>query len=196
MRTTGLIRKLSCIAAVAAASAALALAGCQHNDKTPEAKKPNSDEWAPDDSARAIWKALDHQAIAGARADATLGAQHFDGDALNSLGATKLGMMIDAQSKVAAVYLNLPADDAQTAARRASVQEWLHNAGIASDAFAIKDGPNPATANPAAPNLSRMWKTESPGPVAAGTSDDTSGLSTGTGMSGAGAPAGGGTGSP
>jgi hypothetical protein len=173
-------------------ASAMLLLGCQSQDKPEQAERDQFEEfWAPDDRSRSVWAILDRQAAAGAREDAALGAQHFDGDALNSLGTARLELLVAGPTRPTTVYLNLPDKDENSAARRESVNRWLQEAGLASDAVVLKDGPNPSMSRPAAPELSRLWKTESPGPVASGSNEET-GANVGGGMPGSGgAPAGG-----
>jgi hypothetical protein len=141
--------------------AAAALYGCQSNEKPRHAAREDG-IFMPDPSAHQLWTILEAQSITGAQADAMLYAHHFDGDRLNSLGAQKLEMMLDGSARPAAVYLDLAHGDSRAAARHASVEQWLRDAGVAADAVAVKDGPNPDAAAPAGDGLSRMSKTESP----------------------------------
>ena len=140
---------------------AAALCGCQSNEKPLHAAREDG-IFIPDPNAHQLWTILEAQSITGAQADAMLYAHHFDGDRLNSLGTQKLEMMLDGSARPATVYLDLPHGDARVAARRASVEQWLRDAGVAADAVAVKDGPNPETAEPASNGMTRMSKTESP----------------------------------
>ena len=184
------------VLAVALAAIVLAVcgSGCQ-NHEPEQAEKPAWEmQWAEENQWFASAEFAHAQAAAGAATDLTLNAHHFDGAGLNSLGDEKLALMLDgARANAGTVYLNLDARDSHAAARRASVEQWMTDHGMESGAIAIRDGANPANTTAAQPGLNRLWKTESPGPVAGSSGDDNS--TVGNAGTGAGAPAGNGGGS-
>jgi hypothetical protein len=98
-------------------------------------------------------------AAKGARDDASLYPRHFAGDALNSLGQTKLAQ-IAAQAKDSTdnvnIFLVLPEAEA-TEARKAVVAQFLAEYGVATDRVAMAVGPNPATANLAMLTVDRVY---------------------------------------
>ena len=102
------------------------------------------------------------QSARGARIDATLYAIHFDGPALNSLGQSKLDLMMEdaAGTGTLAVYVSAPHD--QSDPRRAAVEQYLTAAGLATTAFTTHAGVNPHATHLASDSLVRMNKTENP----------------------------------
>src|SRR4051794_21911591 len=101
---------------------ATTLASCTH---TEEALDPSLHGFFPDDvgESRKPAQFADAQAAAGARADAMLYKQHFDGGRLNSLGEAKLADMLkddDAPTPMT-VYLKLDESAANSKARQQSV---------------------------------------------------------------------------
>jgi hypothetical protein len=103
------------------------------------------------------------QAAAGARADGMLHARDFDGGAINSLGRSKLDLMIQDEHAITplVVYLDLPEADALTKARHDSTVLFLKDRGLLDSQIEIKSGINPDSLAPAQPNLVRLPKTES-----------------------------------
>lgn len=89
------------------------------------------------------------QAAKGAAEDGSLYPRHFTGEALNSLGQTKLAQ-IAAHAKdagdVVKVYLVMPEAEA-TEGRRQLVQQFLAEHGLSGERLALAVGPNPATAD-------------------------------------------------
>src|ERR1051325_9912233 len=91
--------------AIAATAAALAT-GCQS-----DTKKPADEFFYADSDVRHANIAADAQARRGAKADATLQDYHFDDGQLNSLGESKLDLLVNrdrADDAVTTVYLNFP----------------------------------------------------------------------------------------
>jgi hypothetical protein len=147
------------------AIAGLMLVGCN-------ADKSSMTDFFPEGEARATQNFVTAQAAAGARADATLQAMHFDGDHLNSLGEAKLDLMLkddDTDDKVV-VYMNLHTDDADLKARRDAVVTYFEDRGVTKDNIEFKAGSNPDETSLAAEHLSRMSKLESDGSSMSGDS--------------------------
>lgn len=136
----------------------LAVAGCQN---TPLGDGDFiTDEGAPRDVDRIAAA----QASAGAYADATLRPHHFDGASLNSLGRSKLHLMLAHRPATVplAVYMDLPKSDAE-AAQRDAVLAYLQQSGLSGQDVKLVAGPNPATLRPAGAELDNLPKTETTG---------------------------------
>ena len=133
-------------------------------------------EFFPSGENRKVNQMIDAQSTAGARQDATLQEIHFTGAKLNTLGETKLDLLIpDEQDADLLVYVNVPAGDLGSS-RKNAVSDYLHYRGLDVSHIKLVDGPSPVT-SPAADGLTRMVKTES-------TEDTAGGGGTGTSMSG------------
>jgi hypothetical protein len=146
--------KLSMLNTLAAA-AALVAAGCANDTGYSDNFFKNSDH-------HAVKSLLHTQAANGAREDGTLSSAHFTGAELNSLGQQKLELMADGPvNRDLVVYLDLPAGDAGTAARREAVTRFLVAGGLDASHVKIEAGANPNVTAPAAGNLARYSKTES-----------------------------------
>jgi len=142
MRTTLLI------AATAAAATVLAL-GCTNN-KNEEAQNAL---FKPEGQER-VSKFVDVQASNGARADGMLYAHHFTGGRLNSLGRSKVLLMLEdcgENCEPVVVHLVDAGEGDLLAQRKASVELYLKTA----------DGPNTLALHPSGPNIVRFAKTES-----------------------------------
>src|SRR4051812_14440078 len=87
-----------------ALSLALAgLTGCDSDKSSAQTFFP------PDNDMRRSRQFMNVQATAGAREDLTLGAQHFTGGKLNSLGSQKLARIVpDGNDGDVIVYLDVP----------------------------------------------------------------------------------------
>lgn len=158
------------------------LCGCAANQDSNSPAAGAADAFAPLDSGtRSVQMLAARQAALGARNDAMLYDDHFNGPALNALGQDKLNAMLDARVTPTVVYLNLKSDDAISKSRRASVEDFMKERQVNPDEYRIESGVNVATLHDAAPDLSRMSKTENP---RAGYSGATSGGATGGATSG------------
>jgi hypothetical protein len=102
------------------------------------------------------------QAAAGARHDATLNDAHFDGAALNSLGQAKLDLITQSlpDEGPVSIYVDFPAGDQFTQARKDAVTAYLVDSHLTADQFKLVDGPNDATWTPSMVALTNMSKTE------------------------------------
>ena len=94
----------------------------------------------------------DVQAANGARNDAMLYPHHFDAGQLNSLGRSKVLLMLEQceSCEPVTVYLVNCGQGELLAQRKGAVELYLKTA----------EGPNPAVRHPAAPLLARIPKTE------------------------------------
>src|SRR5262249_12861713 len=117
----------------------IVIGGCGNHEQV------GSEYLRPDSEVRDIDRIAAAQAAAGAREDAMLNRNHFEGAELNSLGRSKLHLMNHGrpEDQRLVVYLDLPSTDERTAARRASVQKYLEDDGLAVGQFELKNGPNP-----------------------------------------------------
>lgn len=132
--------------AATAMTAALAV-GC--NNKTDD----GINAIFKDDGDERVSRFVDVQASNGARNDAMLYRHHFTGGQLNSLGRSKVLLMLDDAEAAQNVVVHL-VDAGQgdlLAQRKASVELYLRTV----------EGPNPLVFHPVAPNLARFAKTES-----------------------------------
>jgi hypothetical protein len=142
-------------------TALLTLAACQGKDASLD---PTLEGFFPEDvgEVRKPNQFADASAAAGARADAMLFKQHFDGPRLNSLGEEKLSLMLkddDAPGPMT-VYLKLSDTDAAAKARESAVITFLKDKGLKDDQIEVVMGDNPAARSPAAAHMSRAFKTE------------------------------------
>jgi hypothetical protein len=113
------------------------------------------------------------QEISGARAEATLYPDQFDGANLSSLGTTALDeILADSHSTNALViYMDLPSDDRYLQDRQAAVKRYLEDrGGLKPEQVEFHPGANPTITTPAAIQLSNYGKTntDSGGTTAAG----------------------------
>jgi hypothetical protein len=141
--------------------ALLGLASCQHRE---EALDPTLENFFAEDAggARKPGQFIDAMSAAGARADATLSRQHFDGRRLNSLGEDKLSRMMgdDRASEPMRVYLNLDERDGASKDRRAAAVAFLRDAGLGESQVEVVFGQNPENWSPGSKHLINMPKTE------------------------------------
>lgn len=141
------------------------LVGC-HADKAPQA------DFFTTQQDRAQWNAIaDQQAIAAARADASLYSDHFTGSALNSLGRQELDLLIKDKNRASVTPIYL-ADSADSPSHRAAVNHYLVSHGWTSAEFTLRSGRNPAADSPAKHNLDDLDKLNS-GTTAAAPLTDT-----------------------
>jgi uncharacterized UBP type Zn finger protein len=126
-------------------AALLALAsGCNQDKNAPDM---HGEDFVPNDTLRASQKFMLAQEASGARHDATLNAQHFNGKDVGSLGEQKLDLMMqdDDLNEPFTVYLDLPKGDATTVARQESVTRYLKDKGLTDEQIKIEIGENANT---------------------------------------------------
>ena len=136
---------------ITAALALLTVAGCNLNQQRGETFD-DADHPTP------VGLAVQAQAAAGAKADATLYDRHFRGDRLDALGQTKLDLILKGTGVGEPVHVYLDVPDAP--ARRAAVAAYLADAGVPADAVVLAAGPNPGNTTPTAYNLATVYKPE------------------------------------
>jgi len=165
-----------------AVAMAIVLGGCS-NQQSP----PPKEEFAPDNSSRPVWQAMDRQAALGAKKDATLFSDDFEEAQLSSLGRWHLSEMMKEPPAPPVVYVDLNPQDPITAARREAVSQYLKQIDSSSQAR-VEIGANWARSAPAAENIKRLPKTENgrAGEKWTDTDSGQQGMSTGTPSGGGG----------
>jgi hypothetical protein len=137
--------------------AAATIAGCQSSHPADENGSTRHGEQFPSDTdARPVDRFVAVQTANGARADATLTVDHFDGrGGLNSLGRRKLDRMLQADEPMPLVVC-LDLSRAAAAARaagvapvpadayRQSVRAYLADRGVDASQVELRNGPNAA----------------------------------------------------
>ena len=159
--------------------------GCANQDKETAAAPLNPDDAGPtssffpsDSGTHRITAFISTEVANGAREDGQVLPIHFNGTKLNSLGTEKLTRMVPEAGDDLTVYLNIPADELQTA-RHDAVAAYLATCGVETAHLKIENGPNPHSIGDAADAIANYHKTEN--------SDDAGGASSGGGASSAGA---------
>jgi hypothetical protein len=150
-----------------AAAALIALAsGCNENkDKSADI---HGEQFVPNDTLRSSQKFMMVQIANGARHDATLHAQHFNGKDLSSLGEQKLDEMVESDqvNEPFTVWINLPKDDPTTTERTDAVTHYLKDKGLSDDQIKIEYGENPNSYAPSAPAINALANPPAPAPPA------------------------------
>lgn len=133
---------------LATAAVVVFAVGCSSNKKSEAFQDPF---FPPRDATPASKTMMQKQFAIAAAEDGMLFDVHFDGPELNSLGEQKLKAMIAGKPKHAPlkVYLNLPKDGQDNAARQANVEEVLKADGLDTSMYALAVGPNPSALRPA-----------------------------------------------
>jgi hypothetical protein len=154
-------------------------AGCAHQAEKPKPAIAHGEVFTKPGAATSVGRFTQAQAANGAKADAMLYPRHFDGDQLNSLGQTKLDLILKASpaGQPVVVYLDMPHD--QMTARQPAVAAYFKDAGLQKSQIELVEGPNPNATTPAAYNLPGIYKP-------AGTSYDGSAADLGSGAGGGG----------
>jgi hypothetical protein len=135
---------------LAAAAVVVLGAGCGSDNK----EKPYN-EFFKADSGDRVNAFNNVQASNGARNDAMLYPQHFEGGHLNSLGRSKVLLMLEDCENCDPIVVHLVncGEGDTLAQRKASVELYLKTT----------EGANALTFHPSAPDIVRLAKTESPG---------------------------------
>lgn len=133
-------------------AALIGMAGCQDTG-------PKNPEFFTQDEIHSLNATLDRQTACGARNDAMLREQHFDGARLNALGRTKLDHML-LESGPMTIYLPEPLPAGSLDARRQAILAYAKDRGRDEADIKVLPGINPATAHPASPDITRLPKTE------------------------------------
>jgi hypothetical protein len=145
--------------------ASLLLAGCSSNQSSQTSQETFFQ--SPDEVPLAT-RMFDTQAARGARADATLYPQHFDGARLNSLGKSKIDLMLrDTEAgPLLKLYIDGQSSDPAWTARADGVKQHLASSGLIDTQYEVVAGPNPATWHPVAKDIEAMGKPEVAKPAA------------------------------
>jgi hypothetical protein len=192
--------KINWITWAGAALLMLSGVGCSHDPEPKHARNfedeaKDMDKFPAEDDSRSYRRFMIAQGAAGARHDGMLYEYHFDGDVLNSLGESKLSLMLKDNDHAfpVTVYMNVT-DDVHLKARENAVATYLVDSGLQDQQVKFEVGPNPNARSSASQNLGRFNKTESESGVASNpTSPYAPGYGTGGGNAGGeGAPPGGG----
>jgi hypothetical protein len=148
-----LMKHLKTTCFVAATATILVAAGC----KTQETDASHSQAEISETET------LEHtQMAAGARAECTLYANHFDGPSLSSLGTTALDLMLaDSHScNPLVIYMAVP-EDSYAQDRRLAVGRYLEDrGGLKPEQIEFQAGPNPQTYAPVDEQLTDYSKTD------------------------------------
>ncbi|HEX2972528.1 MAG TPA: hypothetical protein VHP11_09345, partial [Tepidisphaeraceae bacterium] len=146
-----------CVGAIGLVLSGALVAGCRSSNK------PEGEIFLPEGQVRDVDRMAAAQAAAGARADAMLYPRHFDGGELNSLGQSKLHLMVADKpaNQPLVVYLNWPADNPLATDRRGAVEKYLRDAGLVEEQIELKDGSNPEAVGSTEAALTRLPKAES-----------------------------------
>ena len=90
-----------------------------------------------------VGRMMNAQAIVGARKDATLHADHFDGTQLNSLGRQKLSLMLHREpaDRPQPIYIDLPEADTLSGERRKTLAQIGRTCrNLAGGPWFLRDG--------------------------------------------------------
>jgi hypothetical protein len=141
----------------------LLAAGCQNQGAI--------DEPFPAETEGSLRQTMQLQASAGAREDAMLYDAHFDANQLNSLGASKLALMLGDSERAfpVSVWICCPGDAKD---RRHAVETYLQDVGLKAAQYRVEIGPNPKAVSPSAKALTAIPKTDT---GASGAAQSTSG---------------------
>lgn len=152
------------------ASALLLTQACGHQ---PQDQVNHADQFPPEVETRETHRLEQTQQAAGDRADDTLYPQHFDGDALSSLGMVKLDSVLhDSHAcNPLVVYMAIP-EDPMAEGRRLAVGNYLiDRGGLRPEQIKFVPGAAPSTFHPTEPDLENYNKTDTG--VSATNSQDT-----------------------
>jgi len=155
----------------AAAVVVLGAAGCNDNKKT-EREKAES-EFFKGDGVDRVSPTLNTMISNGARNDAMLYPHHFEGGHLNSLGRSKVLLMLEDCDNCSPITVHLVncGEGEVLAQRKAAVELYLKTT----------EGPNRLTFHPSNNDIIRLAKTENPPTGGAGDGADTAGATSGAG---------------
>ncbi len=157
----------------------LAAQGCSSS----QPKISHGEKFAPPDSEYASQRLNLTQEAAGARDDATLYPQHFEGPGLSTLGMAKLDLLLqDSHTANPLMIYVAIADDDQASLRRHAVSDYVvHHSSLKADQISLQAGTGPDNYYLAGPNLKNYDKTDTGSDAGGGSSSysGTSGSSSG-----------------
>jgi hypothetical protein len=154
-----ILKHLKTACFLAAASTILLATGCQ-SDTSIQAQETDASHSQAEVSE--TQRLENTQAAAGARADCTLYADHFDGGTLSSLGTNSLDMVLaDTHScNPLVIYLAVP-EDSLSEDRRQAIGHYLEDrGGLKPEQIEFRAGPNPAAFHPVDTQLTAIPKTD------------------------------------
>ena len=142
---------------------AFVLTGCTQNHPATTTQDPFFQ--SPDEVPLAT-RLFDTQAARGARVDATLYPQHFDGQRLNSLGKSKIDLMLrDTESEPPLkLFISGQSTDPTWTARADAVKKHLTSVGLTDKQFQVVAGINPDTWHPVAKDIDATNKPDAAKP--------------------------------
>jgi len=149
--TNGKWNKRMALLSAAAFVAVAMVGGCDKNKA--EQEKAETEFFKGDGNER-VTPALTVQATNGARHDAMLYPHHFDGGHLNSLGRSKVLLMLEDCENCSPITVHMVncGEGDILAQRKAAVELYLKSS----------EGPNALTFHPSEPDIIRLAKTENP----------------------------------
>ena len=154
-----ILKHLKTACFLAAASTILLATGCQHETDTQAEERDASHSQAEISETQRLENT---QAAAGARADCTLYADHFDGPTLSSLGTNSLDTVLaDTHScNPLVIYLAVPEDNLAQDRRQAIGRYLEDRGGLKPEQIEFRAGVNPATLTSASVQLGYAPKTD------------------------------------
>jgi len=173
--------------------------GCADKDRSADASQQDDevnpwdkDAFTPEGEIHVMDRFAEAQSARGAAADKMLYARHFDGPNLNTLGTSKLSLMLKKNpvGQPMVVYLNTGDGDLHADVRRGAIEQFVAASEYTATALDLRTGPNDGSRHPAAAGLASLPKTD----TAKNTNAGTSGQNRGGSTSGSGSGAGGGSG--
>jgi hypothetical protein len=146
--------------------------GCGHHNRddmaadetTPRTRHVSSgkeEDFPDEDQVRQVDRFAGIQAAAGAQDDSTLHMVHFTGNRLNSLGESKINLMMQNHraDDSMMIYLDMPKDMSE--ARRSSVEKYVAGLGVAPEHVKVAAGINPQSTTPSFLGMQGLQRTDS-----------------------------------
>lgn len=158
MRSHIVHRAVASLAALVAAGASLA--GCANTGEPDPAEHwrlVGNETFRPEASGRAVDRIMLAQTVTAAGEDAMLYNHHFDGAELNSLGQSKLRLMLEDLGFLADPHVYVVSGNSE---QLAAVRRYLADWGLALEDDRLHVGANPMTRRSAALGLAQMQKFE------------------------------------
>jgi hypothetical protein len=135
----------------------------------------------PENDTYALDRMFEGMSAAGAVDDATLYDQHFDGGELNSLGRSKVALMLEAAPKnePLTIYIPTAGSDERAQSRMDAVNKFWKDSQFVAVQMQTKQGVNPNNTSPASIGLAGLRKLdkEQNGGTSSGSSSSGSGSS-------------------
>jgi hypothetical protein len=135
--------------------ALLAAGGCHHD--APDTKYDGM-KFTQEGDSTSIGRLAESQAAAGAKADAMLHENAFDGPVLNSLGQGKLDLMVKATLPGQPIVVYLAISHDTVALRQPAVAAYLQAHGVPETQVVMNEGTNPNGTVTAAYTMGSVYK--------------------------------------